>query len=394
MQYDIIIVGSGIVGATTALMLAKKTSLKVGIIEAANIKSNYRVSAISLAAKNIFKNLAVWELIQAKRISPYTKMHVWDAEGTGKIDFNCADVAEPVLGYIIEDNAIRTSLLEKFSAYANLEFLCPIKLISLHKKAEHIELITEDKKTFTAKLIIAADGAHSWVREQAGIQLKSWDYEHTAIVATVRTELPHQKTAWQRFLTTGPLAFLPLEDPQASSIVWSAIPTYAEQLLVLDDQAFQKVLADAFEHKLGAITAVDTRYHFPLKMRHAKEYVQAHLALIGDAAHTIHPLAGQGVNLGLLDAACLVEVIAQAINKKRDFSSLPTLRRYERERKSDNLVMLAMVEVLKNLFASEKTLLKNMRSIGLNFTNQVPFLKNFLVNYALGKRCTMPENRL
>lgn len=397
MHYDIIIIGSGIVGLTAALALADSTPLRIAILEAKETPStwqkekyDHRVSAISLAAKNIFHNLHVWKSIHAKRVSPYTKMMVWDAGSDGAIQFDCREVGEAELGYIIEDNVMRACLLEKIRAHAQIELIFPVELISLQQQKDHVELHTSDGKIFQTKLLIGADGANSWVRTQAGIELKTWNYDHTAIVASVQTENSHQQTAWQRFLLTGPLAFLPLQDEHMCSIVWSVPPDEAEKLLSLDDAEFQNQLTEKFANKLGKIISVSARYSFPLHMRHAKHYVQPRLALIGDAAHTIHPLAGQGVNLGLLDAVCLVEVIADAVTKSRDFSSLATLRRYERWRKSDNLAMLSVVEILKNLFASEKKPLQTLRGLGLNVTNHIPFLKSFFANYALGKRSDMP----
>lgn len=389
-----VVVGSGIVGATAALSLAKQTSLKIAVLDAnspviyqQNEKYDFRVSAISLASKRIFENLQVWSAILAKRCSAYSHMQVW--QDRAEINFAAADVNEKMLGYIIEDNVMRQSLYEAFANYDNLHFLHPVKLSELQEKNDGIDLQTEHGN-ISAKLVIAADGANSWVREQINVSLKTWDYQHTAIVTTVKTELPHKATARQHFLRTGPLAFLPLQDQNSSSIVWSVPPAEADALLALSDEDFQKALSVAFDYKLGAVTAVERRYHFPLIMRHAKNYVQSRIALIGDAAHTIHPLAGQGVNLGLLDAASLSEVIADACQKNRDFSSLATLRRYERWRKGDNLAMLAMVEVMKRLFVNEHKAVRSIRQMGLNLTDQLGSLKNILASYALGKRSDLP----
>jgi 2-octaprenylphenol hydroxylase len=401
VAYDVVIVGSGIVGATTALALARQSQLKIALLEAGSFPTewrsdthDHRVSAISLASKNIFQNLKVWESIVQKRISPYTHMHVWDSDEHAEIQFAAADVNENALGFIIEDAVMRASVLEELKRYQNVEFIFSQKLKSIHRPpaATEIELTLEagaHEKVMT-KLLIAADGANSLVRDLAGIELTAWDYEHTALVAAVQTELPHQRTARQRFIATGPLAFLPLEDANTCSIVWSTSHEHAKELLALSGEEFCLVLQKAFKHKLGVIKAVDKRYAFPLRMRHAKNYVQSNLALIGDAAHTIHPLAGQGVNLGLLDAVCLAEVILDAAKKNRDFSSHATLRRYERWRKSDNLTMLAGVEVLKRLFASDYASVQSMRHMGLTLTNRTQAIKNFFANYALGFRGDLP----
>ncbi len=396
-HYDIIIVGSGIVGSVAALALAKNTHLKIALLESQNIscawqpdKVDHRVSAISLASKRILENSSVWSDILRKRAASYTHMHVWDEKGSGKINFDSREVHEPVLGYIIEDSVMRTSLLQKIAQTKTIDFIYPVKLFSLKKKSEGVELETQDEKKFSATLLIAADGANSWVREQAGIELKSKDYEQTAIVATVQTTLPHQHTAWQRFLTTGPLAFLPLSDEKTCSIVWSATHAVADELLSLSDEIFSKKLTAAFEKKLGEIVQVSKRYHFPLRMRHAKQYVEENIALIGDAAHTLHPLAGQGVNLGLLDAAALTEVIQTALNKNRDFSSLQTLRGYERWRKSDNVAMFATVDLLKKLFIHQNGVIMNLRNWGLQLTDRCGLIKNALTNYALGNRSDLP----
>lgn len=395
--FDVVVVGGGIVGATMAIALAKKTNLHIALLDSKALtpnwksgKCDHRVSSISLASKRIFEKLSVWDAIQSKRVSPYKKMHVWDANGDGSIHFDSKLIQSKELGYIIEDNVIRSSLLESIVDATSVHLFAPCNLVSLQENSDGMLLSTEDGNQLQARLVIAADGGNSWVREQVEIELQSWDYEHQAIVATVQTVLPHHLTARQRFLSTGPLAFLPLLDEHECSIVWSTSPAHAKELLALNDAAFQKVLAGAFDYQLGDIAAVSQRYSFPLTMRHAKKYVKERLALIGDAAHTIHPLAGLGVNLGLLDAVSLAEVIVDALTKNRDFASVSTLRRYERWRKGDNVAMLAFVEGIKYLFASDATAIKSMRNIGLNVTNQMHFLKEFFVKYAVGNRGDMP----
>lgn len=390
------IVGAGIVGLTSALAIANKTSLRIALVESKPFsavweKEKYadRVSAISKASENIFKNLQSFASMRAKRISPYQKMHVWDAEGTGEIHFAADLMHEDTLGFIIEDNVMRASLFEKIQENPLIEILSG-HLHALHKKENHVELIYLNEEVLKTKLVIGADGAQSWVRETLQIPLKNYDYEQTAIVCNVETEKPHEKTARQIFLKEGPLAFLPLHSPHDCSIVWSAKHEYAKQLLALNATEFAEKLSDAFQYTLGKVTLMSSLKHFPLRMRHVNHYVQDRIALVGDAAHTIHPMVGQGVNLGLLDAVTLAEVITDAFQKNRDFGSFQTLRRYERFRKSETVTMIAMIDVLKHLFSSETKSVKQLRSMGLNFTNRTPWLKNFFAKYALGKRDELP----
>jgi 2-octaprenylphenol hydroxylase len=397
-QYDVIIVGAGIVGATAALALAKKTSLRIALLDSKNIACGWqenqtegRVSAITLASQRIFQRLQVWDAISAKRVSPYKKMRVWDAHGDGEVEFDCAKLNTAALGYIIEDTVLRDSLLEALETKKNIHVLAPVELLSLRENNFGRELTTAHHGVLQAKLIIAADGANSWLRDAAGIRLKTRAYEHDAIVATVKTTEPHAQTARQRFLASGPLAFLPLSNACESSIVWSATSELARELLACDDENFRKRLASASGNELGEIEAVTRRQSFSLQMRHADQYVKSGLALIGDAAHTLHPLAGQGVNLGLLDAVALVDVIASAHAKQRDYASFANLRRYERWRKGDNTAMLAFVALIKNLFASDLKPVKLLRNTGLNLTNKTDFVKNFLAEYAAGNRNDLPE---
>lgn len=397
-HYDIIIVGGGIVGATAALALAKNKTLKIALLDTKPLATlwqqsdvDYRVSAISLASQRIFQNLQVWPLLEAKRLSPYVKMHVFESCGTGAMHFDCAAVHANALGYIIEDQVLRSSLFEKIAEQPHIHLLSPVKLIALQENTQDILLKTADQQTLTAKLVIGADGAHSWVRQQAQIGLTTWDYEQTALVTTVKTTLPHQQTARQRFLPTGPLAFLPLREEKTCSIVWSTSPDEAEKLYQLPVDLFAQALTTAFAATLGETKIIAERYLFPLKMRHAQQYVKSRIVLLGDAAHTIHPMAGQGVNMGLLDAASLADIIQTAISKKRDFTALYTLRRYERWRKSENIIFLGFVELLKKLYVSQQSTIQSLRNKGMHFTNQFPLLKNGLTHYALGQAGHLPS---
>lgn len=395
-SHDIVIVGGGLVGLTLALALAKKTPLSIAIVEAEADKIawdketyHHRVSAIALSSERLFNALNVWDEVALKRVSPFTKISVWDGADKGEIHFNAADIAEPLLGYIIENNLIQSVLKEKIKHYPHVRFYSETRLLSLSETEKGMTVIT-DRAHLNAKLVVGADGARSLVRSEAGIRLDCHDYEQEAIVATVQSARPHGKVASQVFLPSGPLAFLPLAPSHHSSIVWSLPKQEAERVKSLSDEAFKDALAQAFSYRLGMVVAVDQRYAFPLHRQEAKHYVKSRLALVGDAAHIVHPLAGQGVNMGLLDAASLVDVIVEALHSHRDYASLSQLRRYERWRRADNVALLEGIDMIKTLFASEKQPVKALRSWGVALVNQVRFIKNVFTQHAVGDRRGLP----
>ncbi len=379
------------VGATLACGLAEEAEqLKIAIIDAN--KPNFewddesydmRVSAITRASQTLFKNIGAWDKIAEQRISPYQDMFVWDAGANGELHFDSADMGETDLGHIIENRVIVKALHQRISELSQIELLCPAKLESIEFSYDKTNLILEDKTELSASLVIAADGARSWVRRQADIAVKGWDFDQAALVTTVKTEKYHKDTAWQRFLSTGPLAFLPLTEGY-SSIVWSTSPTEAKRLTEIPESEFAVEIEQAFESKLGKITSVAGRAVFPLRLFETLNYVKPRLALVGDAAHTIHPLAGQGVNLGLADVSSLMEVIVEALNDKKDIGDLKVLRRYERWRRADNRSMLLAMDGLKRLFGSELSAVKDLRGLGLSFVNKITPLKNLIMKQAMG----------
>jgi len=398
-MYDIIIVGCGLVGLINALLLAKESGLRIAILDAKTPGATWnvdhydsRVFAITPATKNILQNLGVWSLIESRRLSVYTRMQIWDEKSGAELIFDQADLSVPCLGYIVEENLIRTALLDQAAEVDQLDLLYPVQLRGLSQEPNYVELDCMGEAItapLRGRLLIGADGAQSWIREQAGIVLHIQAYHHSALIAQVQTEKVHQRTAGQVFLgsdhyPSGPLAFLPLNDPHQCSIVWSTVPQEAERLLNMAEAEFQDLLGKAFADRLGKIQLVCKRQIFPLYERHVENYVKARVALIGDAAHTLHPLAGQGINLGIADAASLAAVIIEALNKKRDYANLSTLRRYERARKSENLIMLNTVKLLKNLFTGEHKGLQILRSQVLQWVNQSGLLKKFLASYAMG----------
>jgi len=384
------------VGLTLACALGRQ-SFKIAIVEAfqpqdINPGDEYelRVSAISKSSQQILQNVNAWQGMLNRRACAYQHMHVWDATGDGNIHFDAADLGIDSLGHIIENKVIQFSLLEQCLQLPDVDWLCPQQVSDITVSENQQTVTLNNGEVIRAKLLVGADGANSKVREAAGIEINQSPYEQKAVVAVVKSNLHHKDTAWQRFLPSGPLAFLPLGDGRCS-IVWSAENQRADELLDMDEATFMRELQDAFENTLGKIEKISQRAAFPLVRRHANEYVKKGLALIGDAAHTIHPLAGQGVNLGLLDAAALAETIIRARGQGKNIASLTTLRKYERWRRGDNSLMMYSMSGFKNLFSNEQTELTFVRNAGLNLVNGLGPVKNKLMRHALGLEGDLPE---
>jgi len=400
LECDLLVVGGGMVGAALAAACSGQ-GLTIAVAEGREPcrawppgDLDLRVSALSRASQRLLERLGqgptVWERIQALGACPYREMRVWDAAGGASIHFDSADFGEPDLGHIVENRVTQLALWERLEAAPDVRLLCPARGLRLIPTPDRALLDLTDGRRVAARLLVGADGRDSWVRSRAGITTSGWDYDQQAIVANVRVTKPHGETAWQRFLPTGPLAFLPLADGRCS-IVWSATEVLARQLMALDDSAFRAELETAFESRLGAVTAIGHRAAFPLRLQHADQYVRPRLALIGDAAHAIHPLAGQGVNLGFLDAAQLADNLAEALAKGRDIGGLWTLRRYERARRGENMRMLGVMEAFKRLFGNRNPLLVAARGVGMTVADHSPFLKRAFIEQALGLRADLPR---
>jgi len=414
-KFDVLIVGGGMVGLTLALSIRQQTELTVAIVDTTPTKAiseqpDVRVSAINIASKQIFENLNVWSMIEKQRLQAYTDMHVWDKAGFGKLHFSLSDLkqsaASEQLGWIIENSVIRTSLWEKAQNDQGITFYTENRLSNIGIGDSEVfasfAATNANPMPITAKLIVGADGANSWLRSQMDIPLTFRDYDHHAIVATVKCSQGHQNTAWQVFLETGPLALLPLDshdkENNLCSIVWSTSPEDAQRLNALSADEFSKELSAASDGQLGRITLESERFTHPLTMRMAQTFTQERVALVGDAAHTIHPLAGQGVNLGLLDAVSLSQLISEKIKtmdqqKLVDEPWLSTrlLNEYSRWRKAEAAEMIAAMEAIKQIFTPQQGTAKLVRGIGLSLLDNIKPVKQAMIKQALGLKSNLPQ---
>jgi 2-octaprenylphenol hydroxylase len=401
-NYDLVIVGAGLVGATLAAAVASGEygrRCRIAVVEAGGEPERHsgadfdpRVVALTLSSRDLLTQAGAWPAIELARVCPYRNMTVWDGEGTGRIHFSAAEVHSDQLGCIVENSVAVRAVRQCLAEQAGVTMIQPAKVVSLYTPEPGEPVLTLDNGTrLQAPLIIAADGARSRVRELAGFHTREWDYGQSAIVTTVRTECPHQYTAWQRFMHTGPLAFLPLQltteegiDDRYCSIVWSADTPLAEDLMSINDQQFCARLGLAFEHTLGAIEQTAERFCVPLRQRHATGYAQPGIALVGDAAHNIHPLAGQGVNLGLLDVAVLARELERALAREIPLGDFSILRRYQRQRLAGNLGMMGAMEGFKRLFGNRSLALCWLRNTGMQQLDSLPLFKNAVARRAMG----------
>ncbi|MGB1272111.1 MAG: FAD-dependent monooxygenase, partial [Endozoicomonas sp.] len=354
-----------------------------------------RVSALSTASINWFNHLGVWELMVSQRACPYQKITVWEGEGTGEIHFDADSVSLPDLGYIVENAVIRHALLMKL-ADSGIHCFGDQPEVGYQLSGEGGgQVLLADGVVLKAPVLVAAEGAESRLRQMAGIPTNQKDYLHHALVTTVETELAHEGCARQVFLDTGPLAFLPLPERGGRhycSIVWSLLPAQADRLETLADAAFCDELGQAFEGRAGTIIHADPRLRFPLRERHARQYHRQGVVLVGDAAHTIHPLAGQGVNLGFMDVAVLSEELIRACRRGDDFYGPHILDRYQRRRKPSNTAMMAAMAGFQNVFGADDIRIRWLRNAGLTIANRMPLIKSLFIHQAMGTQGDLPES--
>ena len=398
-DFDAIIIGGGMVGLCLAALIARDERLadwRVALVEPADPRPpaagtvDLRVSALSRASQRILAAAQAWDAIDAHACA-YSDMVVWDAASSATrpdaLRFSAAETGEPNLGHIAENLRVQWALQQSPLTRGITPLRTGLVAVEYGEEVQKVSLA--DGRTLSCGLVIGADGGNSPTREQAGISRAGWKYDHTAVVAHLRTAQPHRDTAWQRFLPTGPIAFLPLRDGRVS-LVWSTSHEEAAELLKLEPAEFSQRVTSASDRVLGEATLDSGRAGFPLALWHAREYVRPGLVLVGDAAHTIHPLAGQGVNLGFLDCASLVQVLGDAVAAGEEHTGLRVLRRYERWRRSENALVLGVCDGLKNLFGEKGMAVAAARRLGMQVVGSQPLLRRALVQRALGLDGDLP----
>jgi len=392
---EVAVAGAGVVGLTLAALLVR-AGLRVAVIEAQPPappvppdQYDLRVFALTRASARILAACGAWARIAQGRHGCFRRMEVWDARSHGRITFDAAAIAEPQLGHIVEQSLLR-EVLEGVLPHDGVDWFRSAAVSEFSVHADRLDVRLTDGRLLGTRLLVGADGADSSVRALAGIPYQRHDYQQTAVVCNVRTDRGHGDTARQRFLESGPLAFLPLAESLASSIVWSTTREHAQSLLALSDAAFCAELSAAFEHATGSVSSAGPRAGFPLWRGRALHYVRPRVALIGEAAHTIHPLAGQGANLGLLDAATLAQVLTEAVPRGEDTGSYSVLRRYERWRSGENLLMQSVMDGFNILFGRRDPPLRWLRGTGLNLTDRCAPVKNMIMRRAMGLAGDLP----
>ncbi|RJS92376.1 UbiH/UbiF/VisC/COQ6 family ubiquinone biosynthesis hydroxylase [Salinisphaera sp. Q1T1-3] len=385
-RYDVAIVGGGMVGAVAAVALGQ-AGFDVALVEAKAPAAfdpaadfDLRQSAIAPGPRRLLDNLGLWARVADSRICAFTGMKVWDAGHEARLFLEHTAIGLPELGHIVENGLVVDAA---WQALDTVDVFCPAMLAGLDIHEAFVTLHLDDETEVTASLVVGAEGANSAVRDAVGIGTTGWSYDQRCTVGAVTTERHHQHIAWQRFTETGPVAFLPLSDGRCS-LAWHADDALAAELADLDHDAFCARLTEASGGVLGRIERMDTRAAFPLKLMHAERYVEPRVALIGDAAHVVHPMAGQGVNLGLLDVAELVEALETGREAGADAGALTYLRRYQRARMSDNLAMLAATDGLKRLYGSANPVLRRLRGLAISGASALSPVRQIMLHQAVG----------
>ena len=391
MNYEAIIVGGGVAGASLSLLLGQ-AGMKICLLDKGNpssIKQNDffkgKTASLNLNSIDLLKKIGIWEKI-SKTSKDFTNIEVWDSEGSSVVTFDAKEISECRLGKIAHNNNLLKSIFDLLGELPNVDLLESESVLSLNEGLESIEIQTDSGLNLEAQLIVGADGSMSSIRSLSSIPIRTWSYEQTAIVCLLESELPINETAYQIFTATGPIALLPVrvEEEDLISLIWSADKVYANKLFFLESSEFLKELELKTEGKLGKFKLREEISSFPLHQLHAIKYFSKRTVLVGDSAHTIHPLAGQGLNLGLADVIDLSERILLLRREGRDIADEKMLKAYSNSREKVNLRMMAMMEAFKRGFASTNPWLKLGRNIAFSFTNETKFLKKKFIKEAAG----------
>ena len=383
--YDVLVIGGGVVGLTAAIAMAER-QYSVAVIDAGSLTVNpalpeLRVYAINQASQTLLQELNVWQYVDKKRISPYKKMHVWDGINGSCIDFDSRTIAASSLGIIIEEAILKQALLQKVSSLEKISLFAHSRVNEVSNLEQGMQVLSEGKQ-WEGRLLMVADGANSPTRQKLKVELTTWSYNQQALIATVKTEKPHQQTAYQVFNPDGPLAFLPLVNSHHCSIVWSADSNRAQQLMALSDEEFNLELDKAFAQHLGKAQLITSRHQFPLHMRHAKQSTGPGWVLLGDAAHTLHPLAGLGLNVGLADVRAWITHLDAAPQPILGAKSI--LAAFQRERKHAVWQTILLLEGLKRLYGTSALPVTLVRGLGLRLCNSLSLLKRLFISHAAG----------
>jgi ubiquinone biosynthesis UbiH/UbiF/VisC/COQ6 family hydroxylase len=388
MKFDIIVIGGGLVGASLVVAL-KDSGLKIALIEPhesmplpGDASWDSRIYAISPGSAALLQGLGVWQLMESARVAPVYEMAVFGDDNSAHINFSAYEIGLSELAFIAENRQLQTAVWEVLkSPNENIQILCPAKCTSIVWQESHVEVQLEDGSQLQTSLVVGADGVNSWVRKQAEIDVSRHAYNQIGLVANFSAELSHRNIAHQWFRRDGVLALLPLPDRRVS-MVWSTSEEQADLLRNLSAEGLCQRVEEASSYTLGALQLITPPVGFPLNFVHVKKMVKPRLVLIGDAAHGIHPLAGQGVNLGLRDTRELAKVL-NARGMQTDCGDFMLLRRYELARKEDILALELVTDGLQKLFNNTNPTLARLRNLGLEITNRLPLIKNRLMQHAL-----------
>lgn len=388
MKYDIIIVGAGLIGSAMACSLAD-TDYRIAIIDKSPAPTppnedgfEPRINAYNLATEQLLATIGIWQGLPAHRLFAFDKVEVRAEGGNGVVRFSASDLKQTHLGHFVENDLVVYHLSQRIAQSPNIDYFPSVEISDIQSQDEQLQLVTNDQQNFSTRLLLASDGANSPIRSLMAIDSHCKDYHQKCLVGTIHFDGDLNATAWQRFLSTGPLGLLPLATGYCS-LAWSCHHAYADQLIAMSDTQFMDALSQATQGRLGNILGVSNRCSFPLIAKHAQRYTAARTALIGDAAHSIHPLAGLGANLGFQDVAVISKLLRQAQDSGQDIGDSALLHRYQQQRRYHNSMIMFGMTAFNTLFSNQNFILNKARHFGMNIADQLPVIKRQLVKQAM-----------